>query len=472
MSIHYPDRFARFLPAISKMYADVLWKGSALRSSPIPTEDLDFLNPTSTLFHLDAALYSAGQAAKTKQSAQKQSFVTARPSGCVLVGDSGGYQIQTGAIKWRGDETREQMLCWMEANCDWSMILDFPTGGIGAGTIAAHRKRIEKKEAPFDQLVLDGQAVTLEELHMQNGLGPDYNTCLYQTLYNNNWFVQHRTPGATKLLNVLQGRDERESKEWYQRVKHYSFEGWAIAGATRHQYDVVLRRIINMRDDGLLEDRDWCHFLGVGGLEHGCILTTIQECIRSFNPRFRVSFDVSSAFTGVAYGTVLMSSVLGPLRWTSQTAELDDLAYVGSQTTLNDALEAIWRQKEFINSGAGDGFTLVDEAFEGLGWPEPRRFLRSSIGDRITLGDICLPPVPEKPDKPTWDSLSYLLLMNHNVELQVRSIVAGLEAYEAGNPLHVPSRLLAAKQLVKEVFHSQAPDKLLRDYGEVLTAIG
>ena len=465
-TMHYPDHFARFLPAISNMYADEL-ESTTRRRVPVSLTDLDFLNPASGLFHIDAALFSAGQAAKTDAIARQTNFVTKRGSGCTMVGDSGGYQIQTGKITWEGDKTRKRLLEWMEAHCDWSMVLDVPTGSIGTRSIAQHRERIERQGKYFDQLTIGGVDYTLNDLHRENGLGPDFNACLYQTLYNNDWFVQHRRAGATKLINVLQGRDERESKEWYKRVKHYPFEGWSFAGAGRLQYDIVLRRLIDMRDDDLL-DRDWCHFLGVGGLEHGCILTSIQQAVRTVNPRFRVSFDVSSPFLTAGYGSILVSCTLSPARWSTQHVRISDPAHVGSTLLLNEALEKAWKAKLF--EGDVQGGILDGGMFEGMGWPEPRKFIGSQIGQRVKLGDIMLPPT-DKPDRASWDTTSYLVVMNHNVEIFLRTMLTGLDAYEAGDKMHVPARLLELKGLIPEIFASDRPDELIRTNRTLLNGL-
>ena len=45
-----------------------------------------------------------------------------------------------------------------------------------------------------------------------------YNRLLAYTVYNNERFMKHRTPGATKFLNVLQGNDIPSADEWYEAV--------------------------------------------------------------------------------------------------------------------------------------------------------------------------------------------------------------------------------------------------------------
>ena len=96
-----------------------------------------------------------------------------------------------------------KILKWLEHTSDWSMILDVPsfsvTLNIGVNTIA---------------------------------------DCLAYTVYNNEFFMKHRTPGATKFLNVLQGNDIPSADEWYEAVflviknymvkKHLKAGPWAV----------------------------------------------------------------------------------------------------------------------------------------------------------------------------------------------------------------------------------------------------
>ena len=46
----------------------------------------------------------------------------------LVVGDSGGFQIKTGNLKWK-PELKETILRWLENNCDIAMNLDIPPGG-------------------------------------------------------------------------------------------------------------------------------------------------------------------------------------------------------------------------------------------------------------------------------------------------------------------------------------------------------
>ena len=43
-------------------------------------------------------------------------------------------------------------------------------------------------------------------------------------------FSQKNRLGQTKFLNVLQGDDWETAQIWYDQVKDFEFEGWAVGG--------------------------------------------------------------------------------------------------------------------------------------------------------------------------------------------------------------------------------------------------
>ena len=58
---------------------------------------------------------------------------------------------------------------------------------------------------------------------------------------------------------------------------------WVVI--TFRDMHMVLKRLITMRDDELLQDRDWIHFLGTSKLEWAVMLTSIQRQLRKhINP--------------------------------------------------------------------------------------------------------------------------------------------------------------------------------------------
>lgn len=493
-SKRYRD-YARFTPAISEMYTRYVVAENPKRYPPVKQEELDFLNPETGLFYLPCGLYSAGQAAKSSSN-HKQDMVTGRDkSHTTILGDSGGFQIQTGAIKFEGDKTRRRMMEWLETNCDWSMILDFPTGGIAVGNIDQHLARLEH---PLDPNLVDsGNKQALDDLITKNGGNiKDHNdrlfyACMLQTLINNDWFVQNRTPGKTKFLNVVQGRNPSESKTWYENVKHYPFEGWSLASHHKENFEMALGRIINMRDDNLLANRDWLHFLGVGKFQHGCVYTTIQRQVREqINPNFTISYDVSSPFTLAAYGKVFLGYNLNKDSWSIQGEKLDGRHFLPSNTYLDDeGIEQIGH--EMISTGKGRIKYLLDERGEKIPLP-PRgkdtdrpflevleemfherldgvkgsRFIKTEVGKRLKMGDLCVNVDPKFTS--TWDVVTYALLMNHNVQVHLEGVFESQELYDEGDVEKVPIKLLELKGAIEEVFKSETPYDVIHKNRKVL----
>jgi len=517
--IDYTKRYrdyARFTPAISEMYTRYVVNENPKREPPVTRAELNFLDPETGLFYLPCSLYSAGQAAKSASGAHRTDMVTGRDkSHTTILGDSGGFQIQTGAIKFKGDDTRNRMMSWMEKNCDWSMILDFPTGGIQMGNIDQHYDRLTADLNP--ELPDSGNAQALNDLILKNGGDPNsYNdrmfyTCMLQTIINNDWFVQNRTPGATKFLNVVQGRNEAESRIWYENVKHYPFEGWSLASHHKENFEMTLSRIMQMRDDNLLADRDWMHFLGVGKFQHGCVYTTIQRQIREqLNPNFTISYDVSSPFTLAAYGKVFVGYNLDKNSWSIQGEKLDgknflregsyDTEHFRSEQATDKHGNPVWlrdkttgenlldehgnlspKLREVLDrvetthyEGGADSErpfldVLKDMFNERLGKVSGGRFIETEVGKQLKMGDICVNGDPKFTS--TWDVVTYALLMNHNIQVHLEGVFETQDLYDKGDPQFVPAELLQIKDVIEEVFRSETPMDVIARNRKVLNFI-
>ncbi|WP_159020386.1 hypothetical protein [Methylobacterium phyllosphaerae] len=284
----HQQNVARYLPAIShgyaKVAADPRWSCEGL-----PGTMLDYLR-AGGIFRYPATLASAGQVMTESGGLSSAStMITERdPRSSFVVADSGGFQIQQGTLgPWRYQQTVLQSLRWQEAHGDYVMALDFPTGGINTGEMDKHIHRLTH---------VDGE--DLAAMNAANGLGIAFNACMRQTQINTEIMLQHRQPG-TRLLVVLQGTSEPESRVWYEAHKGYiaDAEGIAFAGTSNTSVRLMLHRLIDMRDDGLLAKIKHIHVLGTGTFESGCVLTTIQRCIRaSINPELQITFDTATPF--------------------------------------------------------------------------------------------------------------------------------------------------------------------------------
>ena len=436
----YNRDFAVFLPAISNFYNTFIsrqrvTKGEHIPANRIPkgfdsgVEGLNFINPEEGYFTYPTALYSAGHAClDMNKTADRDSMCVNRDRKfSTIVGDSGGYQIGKGVIKFdwkdfegnKANKVRSDILNWLELTSDWAMTLDVPTW-------AADDLNSPKTGLNSFQDTLDG------------------------TIYNNQFFQKNRL-GQTKLLNVLQGDDWETAQIWYDKVKDFEFEGWAMGGINMCDMEVMLRRLIIMRDEKKLDGKDWMHVLGTSQLDWACFLTQVQRQVRKhINEKFTISFDSASAFLSTANGLVYTHNLFTPKRWS------------------------------YIMEKAPD-----DKKLKGSTIPFP---FKSAIGDRLTMGDVCAYGEGDlnknnKEGKTAWDSFSYCLMMAHNVYNHIRAVQIANDMNDIEMIKHqpdvkhwrktkdsdstdefsdfVPRNILYFNTLVEQVFTSEKPMELI-----------
>jgi len=294
--------YAAYLPAISKGYAEAVVK-PLRREAPVAETDLDFFNRDTTLFHLPAAVYSAGQAGiPTRRTC---SVYERSRADTLVLGDSGGYQMIKGNLKIGGktvrkprDKERNLILGWLEEHCDWAMTLDVP----------------------------------IDALKFPNSGHKKFSACLARTECHLMHFQKERQ-GRVKFLNCLHGRTKAECELWYNAVRDYCFEGWAFGSGHKENPYLILHRLLCMRDDGGLDGKERFHFLGQSGLQIACILSAIQRALREhINADVIVTYDTSSPFTTQAeYAKVYTGYTLTPRRFSIMQENLPDSeSYVGS----------------------------------------------------------------------------------------------------------------------------------------------
>jgi hypothetical protein len=342
----------------------------------------------------------------------------------IVLGDSGGFQIQNNKIKFHRQETAPRILGWLEKVADWSMVLDFPTGGIGPGAMRPHISAL--REEGHD---LDGMS-------RASGLSIDYTACLVQTKINNDRFRDERTPGATRFLNVLQGRNEAESRHWFDAVKHYPFEGWAFAGAHKDHFSLIVRRLLDMRNEGLLQRCDWLHVLGVSTLAIGCLLTAVQRAVREFvNPRFQISYDSAGPFRNAGSKSITVGQTVDEFGWSMQHHPISKFAASDNDRFVSDVL---------------------DERLATMEDSRPRRRQRaqSFLVDKLKLGDL-------RGEDGDVSSDGYWLLMHHNIEATIN---AHREAHDrmfdedplTYDPVIIPPSLKTIETMIRMAFSGEA----------------
>ena len=380
--------YAVYLPAISSFYSTYVAKQRLEKFIPddrIPkefdrgVEGMNFLNPEQGYFYYKYGLYSAGHAQLDLQkSLVQESMIQDRDrSKTMILGDSGGYQIGKGVLKFdwldfegaSANKTRQKILEWLELTADWSMMLDVPTWAC-------------------------------DHIHSPKTGLKTFEDCLDKTRFNNDYFLNNRL-GQTKWLNVLQGGDWDTAERWYDGVKEFSdpkgkyagreAEGWAMGGANMCKMPITLRRLITLKFDGLLENKDWMHFLGTAQLDWACYLTLIQREIRQHvNENFTISFDCASPFIATAHG----------------------LVYTNAQHS-NKRFSVIMDKAPDTKNLAGR---------HDIPFP-----FESDFGRRLSIADICyyapgMLNKIKKEGKTSWDSFAYALMMGHNVECHIKAV--------------------------------------------------
>ena len=411
--------YAVFLPAVSGFFATFIGKQRSMEyveTNRIPSnfthgvESLNFLNPNQGQFQYKWCLYSAGHADLdiNRDSPKEDMFRKRDRTTSWALGDSGGFQIGKGV--WEGDwkdptcpkaqKKREQVLAWMDAYMDYGMILDIPAW------VARSPK---------------GQQAT--------GI-TTYEEACQATNINNDYFMKHRS-GACKFLNVLQGENHAEANDWYERMKKYCdtkqypethFNGWSMGGQNMCDIHLVLKRLVALRFDGLLEKgtHDYMHFLGTSKLEWATLLTDIQRAVRKYhNENFTVTFDCASPFLATANGQVYC------------------------QTETQDRTKWVYRMVPSIDDKKlSTDTTAFGEAFVREG--KHTSFLDSPITTGLTAKDICVYSPGDlnkigKEGKTSWDSFSYAIMMGHNVWMHINAVQEANRQYDAGK---IPSMLI------------------------------
>jgi hypothetical protein len=406
--------YAVYLPAISSFYSTYIAKQRLekfISDERIPkgfdrgVEGMNFLNEEEGYFTYKYGLYSAGHAQLDLQkSLVQESMIQQRDRGrTMILGDSGGYQIGKGVLKFdwldfegkSANETRQKILEWLELTADWSMMLDVPTWAC-------------------------------DHIHSPKTGLKTFEDCLEKTRFNNDYFLQNRL-GQTKWLNVLQGGDWDTAEKWYRGVVEFSdpkgkyagkeAEGWAFGGANMCKMPITLKRLMTMREEGMLDGKDWIHFLGTAQLDWSCYLTLIQRQLRKhINANLTISFDCASPFIATAHGLVYTNSQHTNKRWSVIMDKAPDNKALSGRNDIPFPFE----------SELGRRLTMEDIAYYDYGVRKSDQELNGKKFDHLKPEHYHVVPRLNKldkiPNKTSWDSFAYALMMGHNVECHIVAV--------------------------------------------------
>jgi hypothetical protein len=457
--------YAIFLPAISGFYATFIGKqrvnNDYVDPARIPKgikdmEMMNWLNSQKALFPYKWSLYSGGHANidLTKDDAAED-MVRKREAGTFMLGDSGGFQIAKGL--WEGEwrdptspEVKQKLIDLQAKGKEIVPVLDklgnpvLDKKGNPKTVTIDHAKNYQdlidaaqkKRDAILKWLdgisdygmILDIPTWVVHDKKASRACGiTTLDEAVAATRYNNDYFMQHRrgkNNGGARFLNVLQGDNHTSAEEWYQEMKEYCdpvkypdthFDGWAMGGQNMCDVHLVLKRLVALRYDNLLQEgvHDWMHFLGTSKLEWAVLLTVIQRAVRKYvNPAFTISFDCASPFLATANGQVYHEiDLTHNEKWSYRmNPSADDKKYATDTRSYKDGT-------------VQDGF-----------W---NHFDESPISQHLQMKDICIYRPGDlnkngKEGKTSWDSFSYALLMGHNVWTHIEAVQRANRHFDAG----------------------------------------
>ena len=184
-------------------------------------------------------------------------------------------------------------------------------------------------------------------------------------------------------------------------MKWFDCDGYALAGRAGVDGGIVevLRTLLTMRDDGAFTAKHrWLHVLGVSTPQWAIYLTAIQQALRaSVGTDIRVSYDSSSPFrTGGEFEQICEMPTFEqkPSTWTIKA--------VDSPQSLR-----------------------MYKSTESFGFDSP-------LGRVMTLGDLNVKGGDW--DYRTFDTVSNLMLVNHNVWTYLQAFeIANRVAFEGGD---------------------------------------
>ena len=252
--------------------------------------------------------------------------------GTFVFGDSGGFQIATGALKW--DSTiREKIFHWLEANSDVAANLDIPP------------------RVTFENRFQDSMDIS----------------------FDNFKYFEKNQSGKTKFLNVIQGTFSEEYKEWYHKFKDFDFKGWCIGGPKKlvdFMYVIALMLQEREFEKGHVE---YIHLLGISKISDFFILATLQKLLNTLTGnRIQLMSDSSSPGQYPVFGTYLHSG-----NYKTQTF-----------TELYFPKNAEYRRKSHIRNGK-DGTITIDKTQHvpcSINCPACNDFTYEYLGGQTTTG--------------------------------------------------------------------------------------
>lgn len=431
------EPYSIYLPSVQPYSATrIVGEDHKLREGKLPcglhAADLNFLDPDNRYWHYKWCLATAGHF----KDERKENAITNKHQKTCIVGDSGGFQIGKGTLDdiktwkrhsndpqrimslWRSSDVKNDIVRWLDANCDWAMTIDIPIW------------TIQERASPFRNLTT-AQLTELSEENLR--------------------FISDKRGafGSCRYLNVLQGKSEEEEQHWFDAVSKYKFDGWSFAGHVGQVGGIyrVLRRLMLLRDKKMLDKGyDWLHILRLSRMRWTPIMTAIQQQIRkTINPNFTISYDSSSPYQvgGVASKFATMNSF-------GKNLNKDWSIPIKRFPTGYDAANALNAMR----------LDRTHEHFLTHPMESPIARLLTIQQMNVKTGDM---------DIKTTDTFADEVLLNHNLYI---FCLANIKANEAVFKTQTaPDEIMEAVGAIEEIFTATSWKRALNKHRELLARV-
>ncbi len=268
---------ALYVPAVGEQFNSVFRRGLKYKGRDGKEYDMKWFTKDSHFNHdvcLQSCYYGINGVGKNADTTFRE--MIGYPKDKILIGDSAGFQIAS--FKKRGEVCNIEpidSLRWQEANCDVMMNLDIPP-------------------------TLD-KVPTYEE----------FKKALDESVENFKLFEKERNNYDAVLLNVLHGETIAHQELWYNAVKDFKFDGYAIGMKPPWDSMIQAMGFMYLWEKGEFEKDSfkWLHFFGTSG-KH--VVPTIVYAASKLPKRIKVSYDSSSYNIGSIYRTYYMPFDIGP----------------------------------------------------------------------------------------------------------------------------------------------------------------